>query len=82
MLHFYLQLYMVRLTVVLISQSKCVIQFLLGQIQGQIPGQIPGHIPRQIIPRQVITREGLEEEEQRVFFIDRTAGNLILIWFK
>lgn len=78
MLHFYLQLYMVRLTVVLISQSKCVIQFLLGQIQGQIPGQIP----RQIIPRQVITREGLEEKEQRVFLIDRTAGNLIFIWFK
>ncbi|XP_052067962.1 lithostathine-1-like [Mytilus californianus] len=56
---------MVLLTVVFISQSTCVIQLL----PRQIPGQIPGQIPRQIIPRQVITRQGVEEEQQQIFLI-------------
>ncbi|XP_071123513.1 toll-like receptor 4 [Mytilus edulis] len=54
---------MVLLTVVFISQSACVTQFL------------PAQIPRQITLRQVITGQNLEEEQQDFFRIDegRTA---------
>ncbi|VDI08000.1 Hypothetical predicted protein [Mytilus galloprovincialis] len=51
---------------VFISQNTCVTQFLPGQILGQISGQIP----RQILPRQVITRQDIEEEQQELFLID------------
>lgn len=71
---------MILLAVVFIFKSTCVIQFL----PGQVPGQIPGQIPRQIIPRQVIIGQDVEEEQQELFLIDegRTAGNFIFNWYK
>ncbi|XP_063399490.1 uncharacterized protein LOC134684138 isoform X2 [Mytilus trossulus] len=66
----YIQIYMILLAVVFISKSTCVIQFL----PGQVPGLIPGQIPRQIIPRQVIMGQDVEEEQQELFLIDEVDG--------
>lgn len=71
---------MVFLTVLFVSQNTCVTQFLPEQILGQISGQIP----RQILSRQVITRQDIEEEQQELLLIDEggTAGNSIFNLYK